>query len=345
MKCYASSDLAGLFAALSDIAALYIPADKDGGGCAEYTNYAPGVTYSRAVNTHTSPKAFFFPQTEDLMKFRREGKSVSVIDVREEPEDFILFGVRACDARAIDVLDRVFLAEPTDSYYAARRAHATVMTMACTRPSQTCFCRTFGIDPADAGGDITCYLTDDALYLDARTERGEALLCACGSVLTDCREDNSAVEEQKQRIDARMQRLPLNTLSAEGFGAGMTDALFDRHEWEALSASCLGCGTCPFVCPTCQCYDIRDFDGGHGICRYRCWDSCMYSEFTKMSAGQPRTTQLQRFRQRFLHKLVYFPENNDGMFGCVGCGRCLAACPTAMNITKVMKTLGGGGKA
>ena len=66
----------------------------------------------------------------------------------------------------------------------------------------------------------------------------------------------------------------------------------------------------------------------------------MYSDFTKMSAGQPRPTQLERFRQRFMHKLVYFPDNNDGIFGCVGCGRCLAKCPIHMNIVKVIKTLG-----
>ena len=34
----------------------------------------------------------------------------------------------------------------------------------------------------------------------------------------------------------------------------------------------------------------------------------MYSDFTKMSAGQPRLTQLERFRQRFMHKLVYYPD-------------------------------------
>ena len=67
----------------------------------------------------------------------------------------------------------------------------------------------------------------------------------------------------------------------------------------------------------------------------------MYSDFTQMSAGQPRLTQMDRFRQRFMHKLVYYPERNDGIFGCVGCGRCLAKCPISMNIVKVMKTLGG----
>ncbi len=49
----------------------------------------------------------------------------------------------------------------------------------------------------------------------------------------------------------------------------------------------------------------------------------MYSDFTLMAHGNNRNSQKQRFRQRFMHKLVYFPANNDGMFSCVGCGRCV----------------------
>ena len=59
-----------------------------------------------------------------------------------------------------------------------------------------------------------------------------------------------------------------------------------------------------------------------------------------MAAENPRHTQLERFRQRFMHKLVYFPQNNEGIYGCVGCGRCLAKCPISMNIVKVMKAVG-----
>ena len=63
----------------------------------------------------------------------------------------------------------------------------------------------------------------------------------------------------------------------------------------------------------------------------------MYSDFTMMAHGNNRTSQLQRFRQRFMHKLVYFPANNDGMFSCVGCGRCVDKCPASANIIKVIK--------
>ena len=137
-----------------------------------------------------------------------------------------------------------------------------------------------------------------------------------------------------------LAKLPLAGLTTEGVGVGKTQELFDRPEWKTLSEACLGCGTCTFVCPTCQCYDIKDYDTGHGVQRYRCWDSCMYSDFTMMAHGNNRTSQLQRFRQRFMHKLVYFPANNDGMYSCVGCGRCVDKCPSHLNIVKVIKAFG-----
>ena len=337
MRKISVDKLDSLFAAISEQNKLYLPVDGKNG--ANYELYESGKVLSNALNTVRSAKDFFFPQTENLMDFKVDGKNIEVIDTREECEDFVIFGVRACDVRSFDVLDRVFLAEPVDSYYKNRREHGVIMTLACTRPAETCFCGTFGIDAANPQGDIVCYKTDDSLYMDAKTEKGEKLLGALKNITEEC--DNSAADEQKNIIKERLDKLPLADLKADKFGAGKTDEYFNDPAWGELSQSCLGCGTCTFVCPTCQCYDIKDFNTGHGVKRFRCWDSCMYSDFTKMSAGQPRLTQLERFRQRFMHKLVYYPTNNDGLFSCVGCGRCLAKCPIQMNIVKVMKTLGG----
>ena len=326
-----------LLGAIASERALYLPVDTKGG--AKFQRFEDGVIPSDALNTVRSPKDFFFPQTENLMDFKVEGKKIDIIDTREECEDFVIFGVRACDVRSFDVLDRVFLADPVDSYYKNRRDHGVIMSLACTKPHETCFCRTFGIDAAEPAGDVACYKTADALYMNALTERGMALLDAVADLTEEC--DASAVDAEKKTIRERLDRLPLKDLSAAAFGDGKTSKFINAHERSALSASLLGCGTCTFVCPTCQCYDIKDFNTGHGVKRFRCWDSCMYSDFTKMSAGQPRLTQLERFRQRFMHKLVYYPTNNNGMFSCVGCGRCISKCPIQMNIVKVMKKLGG----
>ncbi|MBQ8426929.1 MAG: 4Fe-4S dicluster domain-containing protein [Clostridia bacterium] len=335
-KC-SLANLNAVFNEIAKNATLYIPVDTEKG--ASYKKYQDGMVMSSALKTTRSAKDFFFPQSENLMEFKTEGKKIEVIDTRDASEDFVVFGVRACDVRSLDVLDKVFLAQPEDSYYSSRRSHGVVVSMACTRPNETCFCQTFGIDASAPKGDIECYKTDSEIYFSAVTEKGKALLEKLDTVTENA--DKNAVNKQKEEIKEVMNKLPLKDLKADSFGKDKTDEFFNRPEWKTLSESCLGCGTCTFVCPTCQCYDIKDFNTGHGVKRFRCWDSCMYSEFTKMSAGQPRATQVERFRQRFMHKLVYFPTNNDGMFSCVGCGRCISKCPISMNIVKVMKTLGG----
>ncbi len=327
-----------IFAEIAKSFKLYLPVD-DKDGKAKYSEWTEGVKWSNALNTVRSPKDFFFPQTEDLMGFKCSGKNIEIIDTRSESEDFVVFGVRACDVKSFDILDRVFLKDPVDSYYSNRRDHGIIISVACTRPAETCFCHTFGIDPTEPAGDISVWKTDAEVFWQSNTEKGAALLEKLQALTEEC--DADAVNDQKEKVSAIMKKLPLAGLTADKFGPGKTKELFDAPEWDSLSEACLGCGTCTFICPTCQCYDIKDFNTGKGVVRFRCWDSCMYSEFTKMSAGQPRLTQKERFRQRFMHKLVYYPENNDGLFSCVGCGRCLAKCPISMNIVKVMKTIGG----
>ena len=337
LKC-SLDKIQNLFAEIAKNAKLYLPVDNSDGS-STYGEWSEGVKWSDNLNTTKSPKDFFFPQTEDLMKFKTEGKNIEVIDVRGELEDFVVFGVRACDVKSFDILDRVFLTEPRDSFYAMKREHGIIVSVACSRPAETCFCATFGINAAEPAGDITCWKTADALYLQANTEKGKALAESLRTILEECGDE--AVNEQKKQIAKVMDKLPLKDLTTDAFGGGKTQELFNNPAWDELSSSCLGCGTCTFVCPTCQCYDIKDFNTGNGVIRYRCWDSCMYSEFTKMAHGNNRLTQKERFRQRFMHKLVYYPENNDGLFSCVGCGRCLAKCPISMNIVKVMKKIGG----
>lgn len=335
MKKISMSKIDSLFKAIADLQKLYIPADK--ADVPTFMEYADGLELTKAYNTNRSAKDFFFPQVESLYDVKVDGKKFEIIDTRTECEDFVVFGVRACDVRSFNILDRVFLVDPVDTYYKNRRDHMTVISMACNRPEETCFCNAFGIDSSDPEGDIATWQFGDDLYLDAKTDKGADLLAKLGDVLEDG--DEAVVEQTKAAIKMTMSRLPLANTSFEGMKADDLMTHFKSDKWKELSEACLGCGTCTFVCPTCQCYDIREFDTGNGIKKFRCWDSCMYSDFTKMAHGNPRTSQLERFRQRFMHKLVYYPENNEGIFGCVGCGRCVAKCPISMNIVKVEKAL------
>ena len=294
------------------------------------------------LKTVNSAKDAFFPQSEDIVHFKMEGKNIAIGMPEKPDEPFVLFGARACDVRALDVLDRVFLSEPADPGYAARRKNGTIVSIACARPAETCFCHAYGIDAAAPQGDVACWIDGDTLYWQPQSEKGQALTETAKPFLEEC--PDTAADAAKQAIREILNRLPLKDLTLDGWGGDVLMEKFNSEKWADLSRACLGCGACTFVCPTCQCYDIRDFDTGHGIQRYRCWDSCMYKDFTMMASGTPRPTQLERYRQRFMHKLVYFPANNDGMFSCVGCGRCVAKCPVSSHIVKVIKALGGDAK-
>ena len=335
------TDLNKLYAAISGAQTLYIPCNVN--GKVNYAVWGEGADVDlNTLKTVKSAKEVFFPQCEDIVSFKTSGKNIEIIDGRKESEDFVVFGVRACDVRSFDILDKVFLADPVDTFYKTKREHGTVISLACSRPEETCFCQAFGIDNAEPEGDVATYFAGEYLYWSPKTEKGLNLTKTLNNLLeTATDKDNLALENEQNNIREINKKLPLADLDLTGWGADELLEKFNSDKWNELSKACIGCGTCTFVCPTCQCYDVRDFDKGNGVQRYRCWDSCMYNDFTMMAHGTPRPTQMQRFRQRFMHKLVYFPSNNDGMFSCVGCGRCLEKCPVHLNIVKVIKAFGG----
>ncbi len=287
------------------------------------------------LKTVKSAKDIFFPQSENLYQVNRQDGKLNIRGEALCDQPFVVFGIRGCDVKGLEVLDKVFLSEPVDSYYAARRKMGTLVALACGRPEASCFCKVFGVDCAEPEGDVVTWQAGDTLYWQPKTEKGEALTAIVSHLLETA--DGAAVEAQQEKIRTIVEKLPYSGLSLEKWGAAAADKNFDSPLWEQLYSPCLACGTCTFVCPTCQCYDIKDYNTGSGVQRYRCWDSCMYSDFTMMAHGNNRTSQMQRFRQRFMHKLAYFPANNDGMFSCVGCGRCVDKCPSHLNIVKVIK--------
>ena len=205
----AKERLNDLYAKINQSMGLFIPVKK--AGEVNYHVWGEGKEVSlETLKTVKSPKDMFFPQTENMMKFKTEGKSLSIEGLNFDKRPFVLFGVKACDYKAIEVLDKVFLSEPVDTFYQSRREATTIVTLACSRPEESCFCGVFGIDATAPQGDVTTWLEGDSLYWQANTEKGEALTALVSELLSEA--DEAVVSAQQGKVKEVLAKLPFAAL-------------------------------------------------------------------------------------------------------------------------------------
>ena len=92
-------------------------------------------------NTKIPPKGLLFPSTEKLYTWGKGPDGAFINSALETPRPFVAFGVRPCDAAAIERMDQVFLSKGyIDEFYQAKRNALTLVAMACPRTSDACFC-------------------------------------------------------------------------------------------------------------------------------------------------------------------------------------------------------------
>ena len=183
----AKENLSALFRLIADSQELYLPVKTAG-----QVNFAAWSEEADvaldALKTVKSPKDAFFPQSEGLYTVRREGKKMKVEPESLKEADFVVFGMKACDVKGLEVLDNVFLTDPVDTFYAARREHGTVVALACHEPEESCFCKVFGVDAADPAADVAAWMIGENLYWKALTEKGEALTGKVKELFSDADE-------------------------------------------------------------------------------------------------------------------------------------------------------------
>ena len=335
MKQLPFSKLQSLFAAVSADRKLYIPAD-DAAGQASFTVWQEGIALTKKLNTVRSAKDLFFPQVENLVGFRVTGRQLDLVETRDPSRRSSCSACGACDARSFEILDRVFLSEPQDTYYAARRAHGTVVTLACTRPEETCFCPALQHRSCGPAGRYQLLDRGRNALLAGQHGKGRG---------ADRKPSHAGGYGRRQPRPSRKKRVRFSKSSR---WPGSICPPWARQNESALRPPGMEAavrklprlrhGT--FVCPTASAMISRNSTpagssaasaAGTAVCT-------RFHEDVRRSAAPDAARALPAA----LHaqKLVYFPDNNDGCFGCVGCGRCLAKCPIHMNIVKVIKTLG-----
>ncbi|MEW6033416.1 MAG: 4Fe-4S dicluster domain-containing protein [Chloroflexota bacterium] len=290
---------------------------------------AEDMTISRG-NATLGPKGCLFPLSHTMFTVEQEDGDVRVIPSSLERE-MVVFGLRPCDAQGLAVFDLPMLAEPADQYYRERREKTALVGLACAEACAECFCTSTGGGPHDARYmDVMLSEVPQGYLVQAVTEKGKKLLAK--APLKDM-----AVQAP---TPPDVPRVP-----TDGIVAAMRRTFADKY-WSRLADRCIHCNICSYVCPTCYCFDIRDYQQDGKTHRVRSWESCQAPGFTKIAGGHdPRADKGSRMRQRFAHKLLYFPEEFNNVLGCTGCGRCVRYCPVNIDIREIIsdvQKIGGG---
>jgi formate hydrogenlyase subunit 6/NADH:ubiquinone oxidoreductase subunit I len=180
---------------------------------------------------------------------------------------------------------------------------------------------------------------DGKIYIQGVTEKGISFIKDLrmedgGSSIEDPASTSKAVEEIAKHYQSFESSFRLKMDYKEV--NGKLQKLFDSPDFETVSSNCIGCNTCAFICPTCHCFKITDEKIKDTGVRYKSYDSCNNGYFTLMAGGHnPRPIKYRRWRQRSLHKFVYYKER-FGMNLCVGCGHCAISCPVNISIFDVV---------
>jgi ferredoxin len=284
------------------------------------------------LNSRLSAKGLFLEALKPLFGWSSSSQSpLQIIPPPGQDRPRVIFGIRACDARAIRMLEPVFAGNGADGLYLGNLRRTLLVGQACEIRCRGSFCQEMGIDPQDsadcdlffreaASGRIVRINTDGG---KGRTEGSDFFL------------DSSVEEWESARKEVRgSPESPLFDL--ERVKEKIARRFPEEELWKQVSAPCINCGICAYLCPTCHCFDISDLQAaGRGV-RFRSWDSCAFPGFTQMTVHNPREEKWRRYRQRVSHKFYFFPQNFQTV-ACVGCGRCVAHCPVHLDLREVLR--------
>lgn len=284
-------------------------------------------------NLNLPIRSLFLPPEEVLFKFSLKDDDYELQTSPLNLKERVIFGVRPCDLKSLSILDKVFESEEEDSFYLSKRSTTILIGLGCNNPHKSCFCTSFGVEPGvSKEADISLLDLGDSYLVEVFSKKGEKFIHKYLSLMEKAKEEDVVKGQNiKERVACSIP--PVERGEVKQF---QLEKHFERLEWQKISETCLGCGICTYLCPTCHCFDINDERWLAEGQRNRCWDSCMYSDFTLMASGHnPRPNKTERVRQRFMHKLCYFP-NRYSHIACVGCGRCLKYCPVDIDITRII---------
>jgi len=264
-----------------------------------------------------------------------------VTGVALQVEKTIVLGVKNCDLKAILVMDKIFLeGEFVDPFYRAKREATLIISSDCYQPRDTCFCTLLDNKPfPETGFDINLSPLDNGFLLEVGSSKGQEFIALIREDLKQVAPDLMEKREKKRKeTKEKLAEINAQFATKRPFPFIVKEE-YVSPVWEETGETCVECGACTNICPSCYCFLLVDTEDEGKFPKVKFWDSCQHTGFARVAAGiNPRPKLYERLRNRYLCKYEYRPEDL-GIVACTGCGRCVEACPGKIDKREVIKKL------
>ena len=339
MKYISKNNLFTLLHALKANYGVYVPVKK--GEQLFYKEYtAPSNDIVIGGVRPFEPLKAFYSRAREVVA---EGFKADIPHAGDKP--FAIVGVKACDLKGFKIQDHVFKDHDyQDPFYMKARQENLIISADCTCAIETCFCLALGIQPhPQEDFDINLSQVNGGFVVEIGSEKGRALFSKHSSLFEEVeakQELNSQKDAQRSRVVKEVEKnIKENNIPHQDLYKGVIEKKYTSDIWKDEAKTCVECGACNTVCPTCHCFLLYDQKDKGRMARLRIWDSCMIKDFARVAGGaNPRPKLWMRLRNRFEKKFDFFPKVAD-VYACTGCGRCIWACPAKIDIRKVLKRL------
>lgn len=292
------------------------------------------------LRTIIPPKKYLHKSGEVMFQFDSHTGFQEVFEDAEQTR--ILFGLHPCDIHGIKILDVVFNHHYQDPYYNKRRSHTAIIGLSCM-PDDKCFCKSLNTDYTENGFDLFLSDIGTDFLVAIGTSLGDDLVTERKKLFTEVGEADRKkyLTQRTQRRENFRLKLDISDLPY------ILDLEQQSPVWDELGKRCLTCGSCSMVCPTCYCFNVYDklnLDATSGQ-RIKSWDACLFKDYALVAGGHNfRENRADRVKNRYYHKQFRMVEQY-GKPSCVGCGRCIDACPAGIDVVEVLTKIREGSYA
>jgi sulfhydrogenase subunit beta (sulfur reductase) len=262
----------------------------------------------------TPLKTFFLPVKENLVINKKSNNKK------------IIIGIPSCDLKALELLDEIYLDNKyPDPKYKEKRDDTILIGTDCHDIAESCHCLIYGVEPyPTVNADATLVSLNGELIITIKTLKGKNLITLFNKEFPLAEPAHGMLEMMEARRQATRERLIQQNADLPDYKTtGRLISASTEEIWIRHASTCVSCGACATICPTCTCFllvDRPDFD------KVRQLDACQYPGFERIAAGEdPLVKKPVRFRNRYMCKYVWKPEKFKSL-ACTGCGRCIDSC-------------------